>query len=163
MRDTERYLFFFSHINGWKIQERRDDMERFGLPLLIVCVFILLPLSVKDAIKSYRMWKLHQKMGECNGKIVKILKGNPVPVRKSWTARCCHEVQIQNPVSGKRKYRLRRLLFGWEEASNRGYRPSTVCPGTSYPASATESKRALRLFFFCPKTRKLPYLLRWKK
>ena len=52
-------------------------MERFVLPLLIVCVFILLPLSVKDAIKSYRMRKLHQKVGECNGKIVKILKEIP--------------------------------------------------------------------------------------
>lgn len=52
-------------------------MEHFVLPLLIVCVFILLPLSVKDAIKSYRMWELHQKMGECDGKIVKVLKEIP--------------------------------------------------------------------------------------
>lgn len=81
-------------------------MEHFVLPLLTICLFILLPLSVKDAIKGYRMWKLHQKMGECNGKIVKVLKEIPCVSERAGlpVVAMKYKYKVQYQVNGSTYY-----------------------------------------------------------
>ena len=81
-------------------------MQKYIIFVLVISLLILLHLAIRDAKKSYRLWKLHQRMGECDGEIVKVIKEIPCQSEKSGlpVVAMKYKYKVQYQVAGNTYY-----------------------------------------------------------
>lgn len=83
-----------------------EKMQKYIIFVLVISLLILLHLAIRDAKKSYRLWKLHQRMGECDGEIVKVIKEIPCQSEKSGlpVVAMKYKYKVQYQVAGNTYY-----------------------------------------------------------